>query len=155
MQKLDVIIGRMRLLLADVTAREEQLNQLRRQYNAQTEKLLSFTIYGDAALDTTLTMMGDVQDRLDQADRTVKHLLVVRRRLEVELESLQLTRRIESLKTELAELQARVSQLPGADSDPSDVVPSEELQQRIRDLQHEINEASERAARTIGPRSGR
>lgn len=144
MQKLDEMIARMRLLLADVTARENQLHQLIRQYHAQTEKILSFTLYGDSTLDTTLTMLSDVHDRLGQSEGTLGQLQLVRRRLEAELESLQLTKRIELLRSELTALRAEMSELTGDDA--------AHLEQRIQVLQGEINEASERAARTIGPR---
>ena len=151
MQKLDVMIARMRLLLADVSARESEVNQLVRQCNLQTEKILSFTLYGEATLDSTLAMMADVQERLDQSERTLRHLRHVRTRLETELESLQLTRRIESLRSELATLQAGSDRVDAAepDSQPIDVA------RRIHELQDEINEASERAARTIGTRGSR
>ena len=151
MQKLDVMIARMRLLLADVSAREAEANQLVRQCNLQTEKILSFTLYGEATLDSTLAMMADVQERLDQSERTLRHLQHVRTRLETELESLQLTRRIETLRSELATLQALGDRVEAAEEagGPIDVA------RRIHELQDEINEASERAARTIGARGSR
>ena len=151
MQKLDVMIARMRLLLADVSARESEVNQVVRQCNLQTEKILSFTLYGEATLDSTLAMMTDVQERLDQSERTLRHLQRVRTRLETELESLQLTRRIETLRSELATLQALGDRVEAAEAagGPIDVA------RRIHELQDEINEASERAARTIGTRGSR
>jgi DNA repair exonuclease SbcCD ATPase subunit len=151
MQKLDVMIARMRLLLADVSARESEVNQVVRQCNLQTEKILSFTLYGEATLDSTLAMMADVQERLDQSERTLRQLQQVRTRLETELESLQLTRRIESLRSELATLQARRDRLDAAESDSRPI----DVARRIQELQDEINEASERAARTIGTRGSR
>ena len=151
MQKLDVMIARMRLLLADVAARESAANQAIRQCELQTEKIMSFTLYGEASLDSTLAMMSDVQERLDQSERTLRQLQLVRTRLEAELESLQLTRRIESLRTELLTLQARDDSPRDTDTDPAPV----DVARRIRELQDEINEASERAARTIGTRGSR
>jgi hypothetical protein len=151
MQKLDVMIARMRLLLADVAARESEANQAVRQCHLQTEKIMSFTLYGEAALDSTLAMMSDVQERLDQSERTLRQLQLVRTRLEAELESLQLTRRIESLRTELVTLQARTDRPGDADLDADASV----VARRIQELQDEINEASEHAARTIGARSSR
>ena len=151
MQKLDVMIARMRLLLADVSARESEVNQVVRQCNLQTERILSFTLYGEATLDSTLAMMTDVQERLDQSERTLRHLQQVRTRLETELESLQLTRRIESLRSELATLQAGGDRVDAAEADSRPI----DVARRIHELQDEINEASERAARTIGARGSR
>jgi hypothetical protein len=140
MQKIDVMIGRMRLLLADVSTREEQLNQDIHQSENQTKKLLNFTLYGESPLDMSLTMLGEVEDRLELSLKQLKHLKMIRARLESEIESLQLTKRVEQLKVELALLtnQKDQSLRDGTEA------------QRILDLQAEINEVSERAARTIG-----
>jgi hypothetical protein len=151
MQKLDVMIARMRLLLADVAARESEANQVVRQCQLQTEKILSFTLYGEATLDSTLAMMADVQERRDQSQRTLRQLELVRTRLEAELESLQLMRRIESLRSELVTLQTRGDEQDSATAGTC----SEDVARRIQELQDEINEASERAARTIGTRGSR
>ena len=82
MQKLDVMIARMRLLLADVAAREAQVNQVVRQCHAQTEKILTSTLYGEGTIDTTLAMMSDVQERLEYSERMLQQLQLVRTRLE-------------------------------------------------------------------------
>ena len=149
MQKLDVMIARMRLLLADVAAREAQVNQVVRQCHAQTEKILTSTLYGEGTIDTPLTMMSDVQERLEYSERMLQQLQLVRTRLEAELESLQLTKRIESLRTELLALRAQADQPEVADPAAS----ASDITRRMNELQEEINEASEHAARTIGARS--
>src|SRR5215208_6918677 len=95
MQKLDVMIARMRLLLADVASREAEVHQVIRQCHSQTEKIMSFTLYGEATLDSSLSMMSDVHERLEHSERMLQQLELVRTRLEAELESLQLTKRIE------------------------------------------------------------
>ncbi len=151
MQKLDVMIARMRLLLADVAARESDANQAIRQCHLQTEKIMSLTLYCAAALDSTLAMMSDVQERRVQCERTLRQLQLVRTRREGEIESLQLTRRVESLRSELVTLQARAE---GQEAENPDASPSD-VARRIHELQDEINEVSERAARTIGARGNR
>jgi hypothetical protein len=151
MQKLDVMIARMRLLLADVAAREAEVHQVIRQCHSQTEKIMSFALYGEATLDSSLAMMSDVHERLEHSERMLQQLELVRTRLEAELESLQLTKRIEGLRVELSALRAQADWPEGADV-PAD---SLDLARRMQELQDEINEASERAARTIGERSRR
>ncbi|MFN0073946.1 MAG: hypothetical protein ACKVVP_20900 [Chloroflexota bacterium] len=151
MQKLDVMIARMRLLLADIASRESQLNQLIRQYHAQTEKIMSRTLYGDATVDSTLAMMSDVHERRELAERSRAQLHQLRLRTETELESLQLTRRIEELRIELTSLRERSAQLTGEDATSTRA----DLSVRMRLVQSEINDASERAAQTIGVRQAR
>jgi chromosome segregation ATPase len=144
-QKLDATIARLRLLLADVSAREASLDAQRRTCVEQRNKLVTFSLYGESTLDSVLAMMADVEERLAHVEATLRALATVRQRAEVELESLQLTKRVEEAKTLLNELQAQQAEAGSADG-------RAEIQAEIGRLQALINEASERAARTIGQR---
>jgi len=160
-QKLDVIIARLRLLLADVTTKQGQVSGLRRQLREQMNRIVSYSLYGDADLERTLGLMRDVEQRLRDAEMQEQHLGLIRDRVERELESLLLTRGVEQAKSRLGELQQRKAEIERAldagDKAGEDAsTPAAELAQaeqvladEIRQLQHEINEASERAARSI------
>lgn len=166
MQKLDVMIARLRLLLADTVAKEQQLTILRRQLRDQLERLVTYALYGDAEVERSLTLMADVEQRLAQADTDSRHLQRIRERAERELESLQLTKGVEEAKARLVALhqqKLQVSQaLQGtaaAGAPTVDLASAAKLRraesaldEEIRRLQHDINEASERAARTIEAR---
>jgi len=52
LKKIDLTIARLRLLLADVTAREAALEEQRRTCREQHNKLISFSLYGDSSLDS-------------------------------------------------------------------------------------------------------
>jgi hypothetical protein len=142
LKKIDLTIARLRLLLADVTARESAIEGQRRQYREQRAKLVTFSIYGDSSLDSVLAMLADVEERLAHVEATARSLALVRKRAEVELESLQLTKGIEEAKVLLQQLQAQQTDGPGA-------LSPAELQAEIGRLQTLINEASERAAKSI------
>jgi hypothetical protein len=146
LKKLDIAIARLRLLLADLSAREDALDAQRRTCVDQRNKLVTFSLYGDSTLDSVLAMMGDVEERLASVEATLRSLRTIRQRAEVELESLQLTKGIEEAKTLLNELQAQ--QAAGRGS-----LSPDEVQAEISRLQALINEASERAARSITRRS--
>jgi low affinity Fe/Cu permease len=148
LKKLDLTIARLRLLLADVTAREASLEEQRRTCREQHNKLVTFSMYGDSTLDSVLAMMADVQERLSHLEATSKSLAAIRTRAENELESLQLTKGIEEAKVLLAELQAKQA----AAIETADALSPEEIQAEIARLRQLINEASERAAQTIGRR---
>jgi hypothetical protein len=145
LKKIDITIARLRLLLADVSARERSLEDQRRTFREQQNKLVTFSMYGDSSLDSVLAMLGDVQERLTHLDATAQSLAAVRKRAEFELESLQLTKGIEEAKVLLQELQARQA----APMDAADALSAEEIQAEIARLQALINEASERAAQNI------
>ena len=145
LKKIDLTIARLRLLLADVTAREAALEEQRRTCREQHNKLISFSLYGDSSLDSVLAMLGDVQERLSHTEATSRALAAIRKRAENELESLQLTKGIEEAKVLLHELQARQA----APIDAPDALSPAEIQAEIARLRTLINEASERAAQNI------
>jgi len=145
LKKIDITIARLRLLLADVGARERGLEDQRRIFREQQNKLVTFSMYGDSTLDSVLAMLGDVQERLTHLDATSQSLSAIRKRAEFELESLQLTKGIEEAKVLLQELQAKQA----APMDPADALSPAEIQAEISRLRALINEASERAAQNI------
>jgi hypothetical protein len=148
-QKIDITIARLRLLLADVTAKEQQYTGARQQFRNQLRRAIDFSIYGDSTLESSLGSMAEIQQRIADAESTLRDLGLVRARAERELESLQLTKRIEAAKTELKELEARQRELEQAGTLGTD---GEEIGAQIRLLRQQINEASEQAARTLGKR---
>jgi len=165
-QKIEVMIARLRLILADTTAKEQQLATLRRQLREQSERLVTYSLYGDAELDRCLALMADVEQRLTQAETSSRHLQRIRERAQRELDSLLLTKGVEEAKARLAALQDQKAQIEQALLDVAapgaarvDLASAAKLQaaesaldEEIRRLQHDINEASERAARSIEAR---
>ena len=149
MQKIDVTIARLRLLLADVTAKEEQYGAMLRQFRDQLRRAIEYSVYGDAPLDGTLGVMNEVQQRIAQAESTLRDLKLVRAKAEKELESLQLTKRIEAAKKELEALLSRQAELEG---DGTLGEAGQNLGEQIHRLRQQINEASEQAAKTINRR---
>ncbi|HZU07782.1 MAG TPA: hypothetical protein VFB73_17590 [Chloroflexota bacterium] len=169
MQKLDVMIARLRFLLADVAAKETQLTNLRRQLRDQLDRVVTYSLYGDADLERSLSLMTEIQERLDRAESDASHLRRIRERAERELESLLLTKGVEEAKAQLAALHQRKAEIeralaevaaPGAAEIDLATAASlrqadQELELEIRRLQQDINEASERAARSLGRESQR
>ena len=144
-KKLDLTIARLRLLLADITAREAGLQAQRRTFLDQQQKLINFGLYGDSTLDNVLAMLADVEERLQHTELSLRSLRAVRQRAEAEVESLQITKGIEEAKALLSQLQAQQAETTGSDS----ALSREEIQAEIARLQALILEASERAARSI------
>ena len=151
LKKIDLTIARLRLLLADITAREAAVEEQRRTAREQHNKLVTFSLYGDSSLDSVLSMLGDVDERLASVESRSRSLQAIRKRAENELESLQLTKGVEEAKALLSQLQAKQA----GPFDPADALTPEEIQSEIARLRALINEASERAARTIASRRER
>ncbi len=148
-QNIDVTIAKLRLLLADALAKEHDLTALRHQFREQLKKAVDYSVYGDAALSGTLGLMGEIQQRIEATEAALRDLQLVRARAERELQSLQLTKRIEAAKTELRDLLVRQDELERHGAIGTE---AEELGEQIGQLRQQINEASEQAAKTIGQR---
>ena len=149
MQKIDVTIARLRLLLADVMAKEEQHGAMQRQFRDQLRRAIEYSVYGDTPLDGTLGVMNEIQQRIAQAEAALRDLKLVRAKAEKELESLQLTKRIEAAKREMQDLLARQAELA---SEGTLGEAGQDLGEQIHRLRQQINEASEQAAKSINGR---
>ncbi len=137
MPQMQQAISNLRLLLASVRAKDEELEALARQFRRQLERAPRYAIQGGNPLEMTLNMMGEIQERLDSVEEQRKHLSAVRRQVEAELVALNITEKIAQAKEELAKL--RASRDAGENVDEG----------RIAELQRFIEEASLRAGEAI------
>ena len=132
-------IARLRMLLATIRGKEQELEELSQQFHRQLSRAPFYSIHGGNPLDATLGIMGEIQERLDQVERLRKHLTAVKLRAQDELQALELTVKIEQAKSELGTLRRR----RGAGE------TTEELAGEIERLERFIEEASIRAGRAI------
>ncbi len=107
MQELDKRIGLLRLLLADVEAREHHRAALTKQYRGQLQHIVEVTVVQTGDLGAALAAMQEVEERLVEVERTGRHLGMVRARAATELEALLLTRQVAEAQAQLAELETR------------------------------------------------
>lgn len=140
MPQMQQVISNLRLLLASVRAKEDELEALARQFRRQLERAPRYAIQAGNPLELTLNLMGEIQERLDSVETQRKHLAAIRRQAEAELEALNITEKIAQAKEELAGL--RASRVAGEAVDES----------RIAELQRFIEEASIRAGEAITDR---
>ena len=179
MQELDKRIGLLRLLLADVAARDDQRQALSKQYRLQMQHIVAATVNGAGDLTAALAALQEVDERLGEVERGGRHLALLRARAASELEALLLTRRVAEAQAQLTVLEARQQALAeqlaalrpaqvvvvGAgthDTDAPEAAGEEEvalrvqqsqLQQEIAGLHRLILDVSEQAMRTINPGS--
>ena len=137
MPQMQQAISNLRLLLASVRAKDEELEALARQFRRQLERAPRYSIQGGNPLEVTLNLMGEIQERLDDVEAQRKHLAMVRKQVEAELVALSITDKIAQAKDELAQL--KVSRDAGETVDEG----------RIAELERFIEEASLRAGEAI------
>lgn len=137
MQQMQKTISNLRLLLASITAKEDELEALARQFQRQLDRAPRYAIQGGNPLDATLNLMGEIQERLDDVQAQRKHLASIRRQAESELEALTITDKIAQAKDELASLKA------------CETATEDDTAQRIAELERFIQEASIRAGEAV------
>jgi hypothetical protein len=175
MQELEKRIGLLRLLLADIQSKQSQLSEMEEQYRAQLSRIVEFVVYREGDVANALSLMAEVQGKLDEVVLTKGNLKMVQDRASMELDVLMLTKRVAEARSQLAELEARqqelserLSHLPGSEvaaeesagfdgqmDDMSQILEEvAEVGRQISRLNNLITEASERAARTIQAGAG-
>lgn len=175
MQELEKRIGLLRLLLADIQGKQQQLTEVEGQYRAQLSRIVEFVVYREGDVANALSLMSEVQGKLDEVVQTAAHLKMIADKTNSEVDVLALTKRVAEARSQLArleerqkELSSRLSHLPTKDTavmvDTNVDINVEErqefsvegqmedvnqIQAEIARLNQLITEASERAARTI------
>ncbi len=173
MQELDVRIGLLRLLLADIEGKQAQLLDMEKQYRVQLTRVVEFVVYREGNLDNALGLMSEVQGKLNEVLETSTHLGMVAGKAVIELEVLNLTKRVSEARSQLLELEQRRQKLSeklehavgGEGSEQTyslepaqvDTIKSindevEAVVEEIERLNTLITEASVRAAQTVQSR---
>lgn len=111
MQELDRRVGLLRLLLADLTARERQAREATEQLHLQLSRLADFTVRFNTSVTTALSSMDEVGERLEQQQRQQRHLALLQSRAQSELDALLVTRNVADARARLAALERRRSHL--------------------------------------------
>lgn len=137
MPEMQKAISNLRILLSEVRRKEDEFEGLVRQFKLQLQRAPRHAIQGGNPVETTLNMMGEIQERLDKVEAMQKHLSAMKRQAENELQALSITGKIEQAKRELASM--RSSRASGED----------EQIEKVAELERFIEEESARAGEAI------
>ena len=140
MAQMQQVVATLKLTLAEIKAKEDQLDAMVRQFETQLSRLPRQAMYGKAPLDLALNAMAEVEERLQHARTTREHLLSIKQRAQKELEALEVVQRVEEAKASLAKLKARIG---------NDEEGEQKAQQQIRRLEEYITQYSKQAERAI------
>ncbi|MCH9009822.1 MAG: hypothetical protein IIC21_04265 [Chloroflexi bacterium] len=137
MPEMQKAISNLRIFLSEVRRKEDEFEALVRQFKRQLQRAPRHAIQGGNPVETTLNMMGEIQERLDKVETMQKHLSAMKRQAENELQALSITGKIEQAKRELASM--RSSRASGED----------EQIEKVAELERFIEEESARAGEAI------
>lgn len=129
----------LRLSLASIRHKEEQLDTSISQFRTQLRRLPRQTIYGRAPLEMALSAMGEIEERLHDAEENRRRLLIIKRAALDELAALESVQQVDEARKALAQLKQQNA--------PSNVSP--ETAGEIKRLEQFIAEHSKRAEQAI------
>lgn len=139
MSQLDQAMATLRIGLAEIQNKEQQLESMINQFRAQVRRLPRQVIYGKTTLEVSLSAFAEIEERLADALATRRRLLAIKKSAQEELEALLLIKRVDEARQSLANLRQR---LQGPSED-------EETLAEIRRLEQFIAEHSKRAEAAI------
>ncbi len=115
--QLEQAMGTLRLGLAEMRNKEEQLDAQIGQFQTQLRRLPRQVVYGQTSLDASLAAMGEIEERLEDAVANRRRLLEIKKTATQELEALELLKRVDEARSQLADLKKSGSS-DGKDAQP-------------------------------------
>ena len=137
--QLQQAMAALRLSLAEIRHKEEQLDASINQFRTQLRRLPRQTIYGRAPLDMALSAMGEIEERLRDAEDNRRRLLTVKKAALDELAALESVQQVDEARKALAQLRQQFGRQPA----------SPDTAAEIRRLEQFIAQHSRRAEQTI------
>ena len=109
--QLQMTMAALRISLAEIRNKENQLDHLIAQFRTQLRRLPRQVVYGRTSLDASLAAMGEIEERLTDALVTRRRLLAIKKTATQELESLEVVKQVDEARRSLSALrqQSRVS----------------------------------------------
>ena len=138
--QLEQTMANLRLGLAEMRNKEEQLDAQISQFQTQLRRLPRQVVYGQTSLDSSLTAMGEIEEQLEDVVANRRRLLAIKKTATQELEALELLKRVDEARSQLAELKKN-----GQAAGPA----GEDVQSDIRQLEGFIAASSRQAEQAI------
>ncbi len=142
MSQLQQTMAALRMSLAELRNKEQQLDTRISQFRTQLRRLPRQVIYGRTPLEVSLSAMGEIEERLADAEATRRRLLAIKKTAAEELAALESVKQVDEARRTLAELKRRAR---AGDETP-------EVRDSIRRLESFIAEHSKLAEQVITAR---
>ncbi len=142
MSQLQQTMATLRLSLAEIRNKEQQLEAMISQFRTQLRRLPRQVVYGNTPLEASLSAMGEIEERLADALAVQKRLLTVKQAALDELAALESVKQVDEAKGNLSRLKRQLA--AGG--------PDDETLAEIKRLEQFIAEHSKRAEAAITER---
>ena len=102
--QLEKAMANLRIGLAEMENKEAQLDAQITQFRQQLRRVPRQAMYGQASLDASLAAMGEIEERLADAEAVRRRLLQIKSSTQQELEALIVLKQVDEAKTKLTAL---------------------------------------------------
>ena len=102
--QLEQAMANLRIGLAEMENRETQLDARISQFRQQLRRVPRQAVYAQTSLDTSLAAMGEIEERLIDAEAVRRRLLQIKASASQELEALIVLKQVDEAKTKLSAL---------------------------------------------------
>ena len=102
--QLQIAMASLRIRLAEIQTREDQAETLINQFRTQLRRLPRQVVYGTISLDASITAMGEIEERLNDAVATKRWILELKKTAVYELEALELVKQVDEARRSLSSL---------------------------------------------------
>jgi len=141
--QIQYVMATLRMSLAEIQNKERELDALVSQFRTQLRRLPRQALYGKTSLDSSLSAMGEIEERLEDALTTRRRVLEFKKSALEELQTLELVKQVDEARHSLQSLRQRVGASSGTP------VEDAESADEIRRLEAFIAEHSKMAEQAI------
>ncbi len=141
--QLQHVMATLRMSLAEIQNKERQLDALVSQFRTQLRRLPRQVLYGKTGLESSLSAMGEIEERLEDALATRRRVLEFKKSALEELQTLELVKQVDEARQLLQSLRRRVRASSEVDEEDA------ESAAEIRRLETFISEHSKGAEQAI------
>ena len=135
LSQLQQTMATIRLSLAEMRHKEQQLEAMISQFRTQLRRLPRQVVYSNTTLDASISAMGEIEERLNDTLAVQRRLLILKKSAMDELAALESVKQVDEAKNLLSNLKVQI-----ADSGENDNALAE-----VRRLEQFIAEHSKRA----------
>ena len=108
MSQLQQTMATLRLSVAEIRNKEQQLESMISQFRTQLRRLPRQVVYGSTPLDLSLSAMGEIEERLNDALSVHRRLLTVKQAALDELAALESVQQVDEAKSNLSRLKRQI-----------------------------------------------
>ena len=102
--QLEKAMANLRMGLAEMEHKEAQLDAQITQFRQQLRRVPRQAMYGQASLEAALAAMGEIEERLANAEGVRRRLVQIKASASQELEALVVLKQVDEARTQLADL---------------------------------------------------